>query len=141
MGKFFGTYERTLDEKKRLQVPTKLVREMPRHFFVLRGFEGCLSVYEEDAFNSLLARMESKDYEDPKQRAYVRAAMSSATELEVDSHGRIGLTAELTARYGIAQEVTIIGVLDHFEIWDSAAYAKYQSALPSYEELAAPKAL
>ena len=47
---FFGTYQRNLDNKFRLQLPNKLVKEMPEHFYLLRGFEGALSIYEEKDF-------------------------------------------------------------------------------------------
>lgn len=137
MGKFFGTYYRTLDEKNRLQIPSKLVKEMPSRFFVLRGFEGCLSIYEEEQFNALLNRLESLSYLDETARSYVRLASASASEMEVDSHGRITVSSDLAKSYGIGSDVAIIGVLDHFELWDKSAYEKYLAEkAPSYEELA-----
>ena len=141
MGKFFGTYQRTLDEKKRLQIPSKLVKEMPLRFYVLKGFEGCLSVYEEAEFEALLAKLDSLNYFDPTARAYVRVSAASAAELEVDSHGRISISTEMAARYHLESEVTIIGALNHFEIWDSAAYQKYsEEANARYEQLASESA-
>jgi DNA-binding transcriptional regulator/RsmH inhibitor MraZ len=86
MGKFFGTYSRTLDEKKRLQIPTKLVKEMPHSFYVLKGFEGCLSLYEEAEFqrpswrNSKASPISIKTARD-----YVRLSSASVMELDVDS--------------------------------------------------------
>jgi MraZ protein len=137
VGNFFGTYQRTLDDKKRLQIPSKFVKEMPRCFYVLRGFEGCLAIYEESEFQALLGRLQSLSFLDETARSYIRLATSSANELEVDGHGRITLGSELTAAYRIGNDVTLIGVLDHFEIWDSAAYRQYLSErAPSYEDLA-----
>lgn len=137
MGNYFGTFQRTLDEKRRLQIPTKLVKEMPSRFYVLRGFEGCLSLYEEGDFSNLLSSLQKLSYLDAKARSYVRLATSSASELEIDSHGRITISAELANAYKISSEVTIIGVLDHFELWDSAAYRKYLAEhASSYETLA-----
>ena len=45
--------------------------------------------------------------------------------MDVDSHGRIALTKQLVDDYRIGKSITIIGVLDHFEIWDEMSYAKY----------------
>lgn len=141
MGKFFGTYNRTLDEKNRLQIPSKLVQEMPSRFYVLRGFEGCLSIYEEGEFNALLAKLESLSFLDATARAYVRLASSSAMELDVDSHGRITINAEIASAYHIGADVTIIGVLDHFELWDKTTYLKYlQDNASQYEEFASRSA-
>jgi MraZ protein len=137
MGKFFGTYSRTLDEKKRLQIPTKLVKEMPHSFYVLKGFEGCLAIYEEAEFNALVAKLESLSYLNETARTYVRLSSASVEELDVDSHGRITLSSELAATYKIATEVVLIGALDHFELWDKAAYEAYLAEkLPHYESFA-----
>lgn len=137
MGNFIGTYRRTLDSKKRLQIPSKLVKEMPHSFYVLRGFDGCLAIYEEAEFNALLNKLDSLDYTNASARNYIRLAASSAAELEVDSHGRISITAELAETYHIGNDVTIIGAIHHFEIWDSASYEAYLSShSKDYEALA-----
>jgi MraZ protein len=141
VGKYFGTYSRTLDSKNRLLIPGKLVREMPSRFYVLRGFEGCLSVYEEGEFNTLLEKLQTLPYLQQDARTYIRIATSSASELDVDSHGRLALSKELSEAYHIGKDVTIIGVLDHFEIWDAPTYAKWQSEHSSdYEALASRSA-
>ena len=59
MGKYQGTYNRNLDAKKRLQVPSKLVGgTIPAKFYMLRGFDGCIAVYDETGYDALMARME-----------------------------------------------------------------------------------
>jgi MraZ protein len=137
MGKFFGTYSRTLDEKKRLQIPTKLVKEMPHSFYVLKGFEGCLSLFEEPEFAAHMAKLESLSYLDRTARDYVRLSSASVMELDVDSHGRITLPTELATTYKFSNDVVLLGVLDHVELWDKAAYEKYLAEKsPRYESLA-----
>lgn len=137
MGKFFGTYNRNLDSKNRLQIPSKLVKEIPDKFYLLRGFEGTLAIYEEKEFNEFLSKLEAMSYMEPKARTYLRLSLSSVDILEVDSHGRITLSAAVTSMYKISNEVTIIGVLDHFEIWDRKTYEEYQkNNVSSYEKIA-----
>ncbi len=125
MVKFFGTYKRVLDEKGRLLIPSKLFHEGTKRYFVLRGFEGCLSVYEEADFEALMEKLGAMDYLDPDARKIIRLASASVNELPVDVHGRVLLGKDLLRDYAIGHEVTLIGVLDHFEIWDSTAYARY----------------
>ena len=125
MGKFFGTYERLLDEKGRLQLPTKLVEKGTKKLYMLRGFEGCISIYGEDEFNKLIAKLESLDYRNEEDRAYIRLTTASVNELSVDSHGRITLGSAIMNSYRIGSSVTLIGVLDHFEVWDAGEYARY----------------
>ena len=137
MGRFFGTYQRTLDAKLRLQIPTKLVKDMPSRFYLLRGFEGSLSLYLEEDFNLYLSTLSKLSYLDSNAIAYVRLASSSVEILEVDSHGRINIGSEIAKRYSISNEVTIIGVLDHFEIWDKKSYEEYLKANEaSFESIA-----
>ena len=84
----FGKFNRSLDEKGRLLIPSKL--------------------------------LSSED-----KVLYVRLAASSINEMKIDSHGRILLGKQTLEEYAIGQDVTIIGALDHFEIWDSTAFASY----------------
>lgn len=137
MGMFFGTYQRNLDNKFRLQLPNKLVKEMPEHFYLLRGFEGALSIYEEKDFQKYLSSLEKMSFLEEKARTYMRLALSSVEVLDTDSHGRISLGSPIAKRYSLSSEVVIIGVLDHFEIWDKASYEEYQKKNEdSYEKIA-----
>ena len=137
MGKFFGTYERCLDAKNRLQLPSKLVKETPERFYLLRGFEGAISIYEENEFNAYLANLEKMNFLNEKARTYMRLALSSVEVLDVDSHGRISLASSTMKRYKLSNEIVIIGVLDHFEIWDKQAYEAYQAKNDeTYEDIA-----
>ena len=137
MGMFFGTYQRNLDNKFRLQLPNKLVKEMPEHFYLLRGFEGALSIYEEKDFQKYLSSLEKMSFLEEKARTYMRLALSSVEVLDTDSHGRISLGSAIAKRYGLSSEVVIIGVLDHFEIWDKTSYEEDQKKNEdSYEKIA-----
>lgn len=138
MGKlYFGNYTRSLDEKGRLQIPPALFDETQKELYVLRGLDGCISVYGQEEFAGLIAHLQELDFLDEKQRAFIRLSSSSMKKLKVDSHGRIGLGLDLVREYGIEAEVKIIGVLDHFEIWEPVGYAKYELTYSkSYESLA-----
>lgn len=137
MGKYFGTYQRNLDNKFRLQLPNKLVKEMPERFYLLRGFEGSISIYEEKDFDKYLSSLEKMSYFEEKARTYMRLALSSVEEMPVDSHGRISLGQAIVKRYQISNEVVLIGVLDHFEIWDKKAYEEFEAKnSASYEKIA-----
>ena len=123
---YFGTYRRTVDEKGRLQIPPKLLSDKnEKTLYVLKGFEGCLSVYPKDAFDELLARI---------RRA---SASASIVEMNIDAHGRISLGKELLETYRIKGEVTLVGVIDHFEIWEPSHQQEYfGKASGEYERLA-----
>lgn len=137
MGRYIGTYNRSLDAKKRLQLPAKLADVMPSKFFMLRGFDGCIAVYEESEYEKLLARIEPMLYEGPSNYKFIRKMMSSVRELEVDSHGRVSLGEEVVAKYNLGTTVMVLGMIDHFEIWDPVKYEEYSNdEEESYEEAA-----
>ena len=47
------------------------------------------------------------------------------------------LGSAIAKRYSLSSEVVIIGVLDHFEIWDKTSYEEYQKKNEdSYEKIA-----
>lgn len=139
MGKmYFGTYRRTIDDKGRLQIPPKLLSDKDEKvLYVLKGFEGCLSVYSEQSYAELLGKLSSLSFTDPSSRAYIRVATASLVQMKIDGHGRISLGRELLDRYSIAGEVVLVGVLDHFEIWEPKHYDEYfAESEANFEKLA-----
>jgi len=49
--------------------------------------------------------------------AFKRAMASSAKKVEFDKFGRIALSQTLLEEAGIQDEAALVGVVDHFEIW------------------------
>lgn len=137
--KFFGTYYHNLDAKGRLVVPARFretLKEM-KTLYILQGFEGSISVYPQSAYEKELAYLESLNFKDINARAYVRTMYASIEELDVDNAGRITLNVRIQKKYGINSSVTVIGVGDHLEIWDSIAYEAYEKeALERLENIA-----
>ena len=134
---FFGTYSRNLDPKGRLMLPRELGISSEEALYVMKGFEGCVSIFREEQFQEMLQKLSALNYADEASRTYVRLASASMKKLPIDSVGRVLLGKDLLKDYGIGKEVTLIGVLDHLELWDATVYARYllQNA-NSYETLA-----
>lgn len=105
--------------------------------YVLRGFDGCLSIYNELAFKKLYASLEDYSYNQKDSRNYIRALLSSVTQLNVDKIGRIQIPVTILDKYSISREVVVIGVGDHFEIWDKKTYQNYEKDNDkAFEEIA-----
>jgi MraZ protein len=59
-----------------------------------------------------------------------RMLTASAVPLDIDSAGRIALgkiDASARARLGLEREVTVVGVEDHFEVWNTARWEAEQA--------------
>ena len=133
---FFGHYEHSLDEKGRLLLPRKIKEELKDNssLYVLKGFEGCLSVYSEAEFLKLCEECEKISFNKKNSRDYLRAVLSSVVELNIDKVNRIQLPKDVLTRFHINRNVIIIGVGDHFEIWDNESYQRYEEEVNSHFE-------
>ena len=134
---FFGFYEHSLDDKNRLMIPRKMREESGMKVFILKGFDGALSVYKAVTFEKMVQDIETLPFNLKNSRDYIRTALASACELDVDKQGRIMIPTLLINKFHIGKEVVVIGVGDHFEIWNKELYEKYESETsPNFEKIA-----
>ena len=124
---FFGSFEHNLDDKGRLVLPSKFRSELGEKLYILRGYEGSLTIYKEAEFNSYLAKLSSLPYTSKNNRDIVRIALSSVFELNIDKQYRIQIPAQLLNKYSISKEIVIVGVIDHIEIWNKDKWEEYNS--------------
>ena len=134
---FFGSYVHNLDEKGRLVIPSKMREELGLKAYILKGYDGALSIYKEEGFLKLMQEVNSLPFNKKNTRAYLRTQLSSVCELEIDRQGRVLLPTQLLSKYQIGREVIVIGALDHIEVWNKAEYEAYEKAADSsFEEIA-----
>ena len=135
---FYGYFEHNLDDKGRLMIPKGIKSNLKgEDLFVLKGFDGCLSVYDKDAFDELVAKVNKADFNKAISRQYVRTLLGSVVSLTIDKVGRVQLPNMTTTKYKIGKSVVVLGVGDHFEIWDKKAYLEYEkNANENFEKIA-----
>ncbi len=134
---FFGRYEHSLDEKNRIVIPKRMREEVTSPLYIMKGYDGALSLYNAEAFNNLIKEIDTLPFQKKESRSYIRTQLSSTYELEVDKLGRVTIPTALITRYGIGKDIFILGVVDHIEIWDREKYLEYEKeADSSYEEVA-----
>ena len=132
---FFGSYDHQLDNKNRLVIPSKFLDGLSNKLYIMKGFDGCLSIYPENAFHSLISKLEAKDFELSKERENIRLALSSVFCLEIDKVNRVVIPTTLAKKYHISHSVKVVGVIDHFEIWSIDKWEEYsQNADKHFEE-------
>ena len=121
---FIGEYHHTIDEKKRLIIPSKFREEIGVNFVVTKGLDGCLYVYSIDTWNSIIDKLKTLSFTKKDARTFMRFFLSSATVCEFDKQGRINLVNTLIDYAKINKECVIIGVGDRLEIWDEVEFKK-----------------
>lgn len=129
-----GTYNHTIDPKGRMAFPTKLRDQLGDGFVITIDPSGCLFVYSSEEWDNFTEKI--KTLSGAAAKAAVRRLYANAVTAEADKQGRILIPQNLREYAGLEHDVTVIGNLNHAEIWDSLRYAEQEKKF-SDEELAA----
>lgn len=112
---YAGEYNHTIDAKGRVIVPSKLREKLGDTFWVTKGLDGCLYMYDSAEWESF----EKKLSELPiSSRNLVRFFLRGADSPETDKQGRILLPQSLRTHADLKKDVVFIGVGNKVEIWD-----------------------
>lgn len=126
---FLGEYEATVDVKGRFLLPAaikkKLPEDSPGQFVINRGFEKCLTLYPMVNWTPIFEGMSKLNDFDPKVREFRRYFFNGATELELDSAGRLLIPPNLREHASIDKDIVLVGSLKKIEIWDKAKYKEF----------------
>ena len=123
----FGKYYHTLDDKNRLMLPKKMKESLTGNLYLIRGYDGCLSIYKEVDFLEYVNKISSLSYTKQETRHVARLGYSSVNELKLDKAGRIQLPQQIINEFSIGKEVVVVGVFNHLEIWDKKTWDEYEN--------------
>ncbi len=126
---YFGSFTHNLDEKGRLMIPRKMREELGYKVYIMKGFEGSLSLYNEERYQKLVEEFSRLSFNQSKVRDYLRLQFASTYEMEVDKLGRVQIPTALLTKYNISKEVLVLGIGDHIEVWDKAKYEEYENGI------------
>ena len=125
--RFHSRYKHGLDEKRRVQIPSKWRSEedntqltvvlWPQH-----KAGTCLRVYPPEEFELLLGSIEGLPNADPKKVLLRRHVGSNSDQLTVDKAGRIILPEHMAEAAGLKDQAMLAGGIKYFEIWDPVRY-------------------
>lgn len=134
---FMGEYSHNLDAKGRLIIPARFRSELKDHLILTQGLDGCLTLYTSEAWEKIYAQLQTLPTTKSQARAFVRILTSKASEVEIDSQGRILIPSNLISQAGIHKECVIVGAGSKVEIWAKDRWDAYlANSEESFEELA-----
>lgn len=125
---FLGRFDHTLDAKGRLFIPSDFKDEINKFLYIMRGYDGCITVWCEEDFKTKYEKLQALPFNQSDSRDFVRLNYASIVKLELDDQGRILLPKKVILKHQLTKKVTLIGVGDFFEIWDTDAYDAYEEA-------------
>ncbi|MBQ3671796.1 MAG: division/cell wall cluster transcriptional repressor MraZ [Treponema sp.] len=122
-----GEYKNTLDEKGRIQLPSKLRGNLSGNVLIVtQSLDRCLWLYTPEEWKNLSSKiMESASPFNTQNRLVLRRLIAPAQEVEFDKSGRLSIPQSLREYAGLAKECVILGINKYMELWDAETYEKY----------------
>ena len=136
-----GTFKRSVDEKQRIAIPKRLraalVPDECKGLYIAPGTDGSLAIYSEAAFSVLADQLSESSPTAQDVRAFSRMFFARAQYADVDSQGRVRVPPELATFAKLENEVVMIGVRDHLEVWNLERWDAYlQTRQSQYDDIA-----
>ncbi len=124
-----GTFNRVLDEKQRIAIPTHLRDALAcsagKGLYVTPGTDQSLTLFTEESFQELGKRLALSPPTRQDVRAFSRLFYGQAQFAELDRQGRIRIPSELATLAKLQKDVVLVGVQDHLEIWAAEVWQRY----------------
>jgi transcriptional regulator MraZ len=126
---FRGSSHQTVDGKGRVSIPARyreILKGNQETHLIVTTYEGYLLVYPQSAWAKVEQGLEDSDQLEVKNRAHIRYLVAQAEECAIDKQGRILIPKNLREYANLDGDVTIVGMLSNFEIWDRQHYMAYR---------------
>lgn len=134
---FIGEHQHSIDPKKRLALPSKFRKELGKKVVVTRGLDKCLFIYPIKVWQELAEKLGTLPMGESGTRSFVRVMLAGATDVDVDSQGRILIPDYLKEYAALDKNVTVAGLFNRLEIWDEKKWNSYsENAIKNTDEIA-----
>jgi len=125
-----GEYEHIVDGKSRVLISNKLRNQIDAdehgsNFYLVLGANGILCLYPEKYFEQIVLAVAPRATAPDETVAFERISFALASKVELDKQGRLLLNEKLRKRAGLKDHVTLVGVRDHIELWNSESWEQY----------------
>ena len=126
MSNFLGEFDCKLDAKGRMMIPVGLKKQLPEAvnegLVINRGFEKHLVIYTRKEWNKIVEDLSKLNQYEKKTREFIRYFTRGASELTLDSAGRVLLPKALLEYAGINADVVLSCQFNKIEVWAQDAY-------------------
>lgn len=119
---FRGITQLSLDAKGRLAIPARyrgeLMSSCTGHLIVTVDPSKCLLIYPQPAWEPIEQKLNNLSSFNPKIRSLQRLLVGNASDVEMDTTGRILVSPPLRQFAGLSKDVVLVGQGAKFELWD-----------------------
>ena len=120
MSRFRGLSNHTIDSKGRLIIPARfkeLINDGERSGVMVSKMDRCLVAYPFEEWEKIEVRILDMAERSDAMRRFRRIFIGGAFECICDKQDRILIPPSLRDYAELKREISLVGVLDHFEIW------------------------
>jgi len=122
-----GEYKHTLDDKKRISLPSKFRKQVGKKIVITHGLDQCLFLYPINEWKTISKKIGELGMGQADRRGFNRFMLAGASEISVDSVGRILIPEHLRKFAAVTSKVVFAGVYNRIEIWDEGKWEEYKS--------------
>jgi MraZ protein len=133
---FFGQHDLRIDDKSRVSIPARFKSVLSEQFadddmqvVVMPSLDLNLTVLPVSEYAKVVAEYEQFSDLDEEARRLKEMMTGLATIESIDAGGRIRLSVKLREIAGLDKEVTLIGRMNHFDIWDHDRWLENEKTL------------
>ncbi len=127
---FKGEYERGMDKKGRVTLPAPFREILQGEKVVItKGIDQCLFMFPEKQFDELSEKARTLGIGNPTARRLRRLLFAGATDVKLDSMGRINIPPYLRDYAGLTGPVIMAGNATYIEIWDAGRWKQEEEAI------------
>ena len=122
---FVGSYNHSIDAKKRVFIPAKFRDELGEEFYITRKFEPYLSVYTSAdwaEYSEILSNLPEADAAELQD--YI---LGFAQKCIPDANGRIILDEKLIKHAKISKSIVFVGAGKQIKIWAEEVWNELES--------------
>lgn len=134
-----GEYRHTLDDKNRLSLPAKFRKEMGKKIIITRGLDRCLFVYPVQEWKKFSEKLAALSIGSTEGRAFSRAMLGGATEIDIDASGRMLVPEHLKGYASLGAKVVVAGIHNRIELWNEEVWTTYTTGVEDQANVLAQK--
>ncbi len=121
-----GEFTHSIDDKKRVSLPSKFRKELGEKVIVTHGLDNCLFLYPLNEWEKIAKKLSELSIGQSDSRSFNRFMLAGAAEVDVDSIGRILIPENLRNFAELKSKIVFTGVHNRIELWNEKAWAEYK---------------
>lgn len=121
-----GTFVTTLTDQKAMLLPPSIHEQLGNNatLLVSPGSDRCLWLTNQAHLDRLQTKLDKSPARESDVRGFKRLYYAQTVKVPVKD-GRLLISDRLVQFAGLGQELVLVGIDDHFEVWDATRWRRY----------------